>query len=103
MSRSESYIFPCAHLASDSATKSLLDIVEKNLKRAQRDNDLIYHQDVPPLSTLPPIAPTPMVRLVIPPTVQEPKSAVGNEPVLFADLLCWGARTAIGMALSSLE
>ncbi|KAI0313744.1 BRO1-domain-containing protein [Amylostereum chailletii] len=75
--------------------KSLLDIVEKNLKRAERDNDLIYHHDVPSTSTLPIIPPTSMVRQVVPPTLQDPKAAVGDQPVLFSELLSWGARTAI--------
>ena len=27
--------------------------MQKNISRAERDNDLIYHQDVPPASALP--------------------------------------------------
>ncbi|KAI0034549.1 BRO1-domain-containing protein [Vararia minispora EC-137] len=75
--------------------KSLLEIVEKNLKRAERDNDLIYHQDVPAPSSLPGIQPSSVVRLAIPAALEDPKIAVGNEPVIFAELLSWGARTAI--------
>ena len=76
--------------------KSLLDIVEKNLKRAERDNDLIYHEDVPPASALASIPPTSMVRLTVPTGLEDPKAALGKQRGLFSDLLSWGARVAIG-------
>ena len=76
--------------------KSLLDIVEKNVKRAERDNDLIYHEDVPPASALASIPPTSMVRLTIPTGLEDPKTALGKQPGLFSELLSWGARVAIG-------
>ncbi|KZV63101.1 BRO1-domain-containing protein [Peniophora sp. CONT] len=75
--------------------KSLLDIVEKNLKRAERDNDLIYHEDVPPASALASIPPTSMVRLTVPTGLEDPKTALGKQQGLFAELLSWGARVAI--------
>lgn len=76
--------------------KSLLDIVEKNLKRAERDNDLIYHQDVPPASALASIPPTSMVRLTVPTGLEDPKTTLGKQQGLFVELLSWGARVAIG-------
>ncbi|KAI0331883.1 BRO1-domain-containing protein [Cubamyces sp. BRFM 1775] len=75
--------------------KSLLDILQKNISRAERDNDLIYHQDVPPPSALPPIAEVTMAQPVIDPGLQDVKSTVGTDAVIFGELLGWGARLAI--------
>ncbi|EGN99169.1 hypothetical protein SERLA73DRAFT_90416 [Serpula lacrymans var. lacrymans S7.3] len=77
--------------------KSLLDAVQKNLTRAERDNDLIYHQDVPASSALPPIQEVSMVQSNTPPQLQDPKSAVGDEGILFGEMLGWGAREAINI------
>ena len=71
-------------------------MVEKNLKRAERDNDLIYHEDVPPASALAAIQLTSMVRLVVPAGLDDPKAILGRQAGLFAELLSWGARVAIG-------
>ncbi|KAH9849704.1 BRO1-domain-containing protein [Lenzites betulinus] len=75
--------------------KSLLDIVQKNVARAERDNDLIYHQDVPPASALPPIAEVSMAQPLIDTGLQDPKTMVGKDGVIFGELLGWGARVAI--------
>ncbi|KAI0707335.1 BRO1-domain-containing protein [Earliella scabrosa] len=75
--------------------KSLLDIVEKSMTRAERDNDLIYHQDVPPASTLPPIPAVVMAQSIVDPGLQDPKSVIGSDAVIFGELLGWGARLAI--------
>ncbi|KAI0787643.1 pH-response regulator [Fomes fomentarius] len=75
--------------------KSLLDIVEKNISRAERDNDLIYHHDVPPMSALPGLAEVAMAQPIVDPGLQNPKSVVGNDAVIFGELLGWGARLAI--------
>ncbi|KAL5504141.1 RIM20 [Sanghuangporus vaninii] len=75
--------------------KSLLDAIEKNIARAERDNDLIYHQDVPPISAIPPIQDVSMVQSAAPPSLQDPKSAVGEEDVIFGDLVSWGAKVAV--------
>ncbi|KAI0065090.1 BRO1-domain-containing protein [Artomyces pyxidatus] len=75
--------------------KSLLDIVETNFTRAQRDNDLIYHQDVPALSALPNIQPVLIAQSTIPSGLQDPKTVLGDEAVIFGELLSWGARMAI--------
>ena len=74
----------------------MLDIVQKNVSRAERDNDLIYHQDVPPSSALPAIQEVSMVQPLIDPGLQDPKSVVGTNGVIFGELLGWGARLAIG-------
>jgi programmed cell death 6-interacting protein len=76
--------------------QSLLEIVDSNLTRAQRDNDLIYHQDVPPTSSLPVIQPASMVASVVPPGLTEPKKILGNDNLIFGELTSWGAQTAIG-------
>ncbi|KAI0049741.1 pH-response regulator [Auriscalpium vulgare] len=75
--------------------KSLLEIVESNVTRAQRDNDLIYHQDVPALSALPVVSPFPVAKSTIPAGIQEPARALGNDAMIFGELLSWGARLAI--------
>ncbi|TDL25855.1 pH-response regulator [Rickenella mellea] len=75
--------------------KSLLDIVEKSVKRAECDNDLIYHEDVPPSSALNPIQEAGVAQSIVPPGLQDPKSAVGGDGVVFGDLVGWGARVAI--------
>ncbi|KAH9903052.1 BRO1-domain-containing protein [Cubamyces lactineus] len=75
--------------------KSLLDILQKNISRAERDNDLIYHQDVPPPSALPPIAEVTMAQPLTDLGLQDVKSAVGTDAVIFGELLGWGARVAI--------
>ncbi|KAI9461717.1 pH-response regulator [Lactarius psammicola] len=75
--------------------KSLLEIVDSNLSRAQRDNDLIYHQDVPPASSLPVIQPASMVESIVPPGLLEPKRILGSDNLIFGNLISWGAQTAI--------
>ncbi|TFY67754.1 hypothetical protein EVG20_g3830 [Dentipellis fragilis] len=75
--------------------KSLLGIVEKNLARAERDNDLIYHKDVPSASALPTIQPASMVQSITPPEILDPKKAIGDNQVIFHSLLSYGARLAI--------
>ncbi|KAF9820903.1 hypothetical protein IEO21_01130 [Rhodonia placenta] len=76
-------------------TKSLLDTVQKNFARAERDNDLIYHQDIPSASALPPIQEVSMAQSVIHPGLKDPKTAIGDDAVVFGELLAWGARVAI--------
>ncbi|OJT11438.1 pH-response regulator protein palA/RIM20 [Trametes pubescens] len=75
--------------------KSLLDNVQKNVSRAERDNDLIYHQDIPPASALPPITEVVMAQPLVDTGLQDPKSVVGKDGVIFGELLGWGARLAI--------
>ncbi|KAH9942761.1 pH-response regulator [Amylocystis lapponica] len=75
--------------------KSLLDNVQKSFARAERDNDLIYHQEVPPIPALPPIQEVSMVQSVVSPGLSDPKGMIGNDAVIFGELLGWGARVAI--------
>lgn len=75
--------------------KSLLDTLENNISRAERDNDLIYHHDVPPPSALPAIQDISMVQSIIPSSLQDPKTAVGSDGVIFGSLIGWGAKVAI--------
>lgn len=70
--------------------------MQKSIARAERDNDLIYHQDVPPASALPPIQEVPMAQSIVPPGLVDPKAAVGDDGVIFGELLGWGASVAIG-------
>ncbi|KAG2147589.1 BRO1-like domain-containing protein [Suillus clintonianus] len=77
--------------------KSLLDVVQKNLTRAERDNDLIYHQNVPAPSSIPVIQEVSMVQSIIPPGLRDPKTAIGNDNIIFGEMLGWGAREAINI------
>jgi programmed cell death 6-interacting protein len=72
--------------------------VQKNHDRAERDNDLIYHEEVPPPSTLAPIQETSVVRCIIPLGLENPKSVIGEDNHIFGDMLGWGAREAISMS-----
>lgn len=75
--------------------KSLAEILQTNLTRAERDNDLIYHQDVPPFSSLPAITSTSLGDVVIPEGLLDPRKVVSDSEVLFGELVAWGAQTAI--------
>jgi len=77
--------------------QSLLGAVESDIKRAERDNDLIYHQIPPSLTSLQPIPPATMVKSEAPSTLTDPQSVVQGEAVIFGELLAWGARKAIGL------
>jgi len=77
--------------------KNLLETVQKNFTRAERDNDLIYHQDVPAASALPPIQEQVMANIIVHPGLMGPTSVLGDEPMLFAELLGWGTREAINI------
>ena len=51
--------------------------MQKDLTRAGRDNDLIYHQDVPAPSSIPVIQEVFMVQNIIePPGLQDPRSNI---------------------------
>ncbi|THH30031.1 hypothetical protein EUX98_g4157 [Antrodiella citrinella] len=75
--------------------KSLLDNVTKNLNRAERDNDLIYHQDVPAASSLPVLQEATMVQSLVAKALVDPKTIVQSDAVIFGELLGWGASRAI--------
>lgn len=75
--------------------QSLLSTIETNLTRAQRDNDLIYHKDIPPLSTLPIIQGVTLCPLKIPAELQRPDTVIASDGYLFRSMLGWGATEAI--------
>ena len=75
--------------------QSLLNTLQKNYTRAERDNNLIYHHEMPAASTLAPIQETSMVRSVVPAGLENPRIAIGDETLMFDELLGWGAREAI--------
>jgi len=76
---------------------SLLEVVEKNLNRAQRDNDLIYHQDVPASTALAPIQSTNVVALKTPPGLLTPETVMKSTRPLFDSLTSWGTQEAINI------
>ncbi|KAF9223431.1 BRO1-domain-containing protein [Gyrodon lividus] len=77
--------------------KYLLDVLQKNLARAERDNDFIYHKNVPPSSAITPIQEVIMVQSNAPPGLSDLKSVIGNNRVLFGEMLGWGAREAVNI------
>ncbi|EKM78721.1 hypothetical protein AGABI1DRAFT_59755 [Agaricus bisporus var. burnettii JB137-S8] len=77
--------------------KSLLDTVQKDLARAQRDNDLIYHHDVPAAAALPIIQETNLTDSTIPPALRDPNTALKQMQPLFDGLVGWGAREAMNI------
>ncbi|KAF8753374.1 BRO1 protein [Rhizoctonia solani] len=76
--------------------KSLAKALEANFSRAQKDNDLIYHQNVPPESTIEPITGVNMVNSVIDNKLKDPSLVIGNtDNALFTGLVSHGVRMAI--------
>lgn len=69
--------------------------MQKNIARAERDNDLIYHQDVPAASALAAIPEAAVAQIVVPPALKNPQSAIGSDSVIFSELPSWGAGEAI--------
>lgn len=81
--------------------QSLSTVVEASLKRAERDNDLIYHQDVPSTASLLPIQDMKDVIFAsIPAGLSDPKLVVGEGNVILGELSGWGVLKAIGMNLA---
>lgn len=62
---------------------------------AQRDNDLIYHEEVPSVSNLEIIEPANLVNSAILGGLRDPQTSLSGEEALFGKLISWGARTAI--------
>lgn len=81
--------------------KSLRENVEKNIIRAERDNDLIYHQDVPTPSALPPVQETNLANPTVPGGLANPVSVIGARLSLFEGLIGWGAREAISKSFNN--
>ncbi|KAJ7739760.1 BRO1-like domain-containing protein [Mycena maculata] len=77
--------------------QSLLDTVHKDYARAERDNDLIYHDDIPAASALPPIPHSVIAKPTVVPGLLNPESVVGPEGPLFAEMIGWGAQEAINI------
>ncbi|KAG6900688.1 hypothetical protein C0993_004999 [Termitomyces sp. T159_Od127] len=77
--------------------QSLLEIVQKNLSRAERDNDLIYHHDVPAVSSLISITQTNLVSSTVPPALHDPSSLIGSGRLIFGELVGWGTKEAINI------
>lgn len=83
--------------AKDEVTKLRNDIT-KDLATASKDNDLIYHKDVPAPEALPKIAGIDLVKAAPIPELTQPSFLVGpsRESPIFGDLLAHGARAAVG-------
>ncbi|KAG5728797.1 hypothetical protein E4T56_gene6254 [Termitomyces sp. T112] len=77
--------------------QSLLEIIQKNLSRAERDNDLIYHHDVPASPALIAIAQTNLVSSMVPSTLSDLTTLIGSGRLIFGELVGWGAKEAINI------
>ncbi|CAA7266857.1 unnamed protein product [Cyclocybe aegerita] len=79
--------------------QSLLETVKTSEVRAQRDNDLIYHQDVPSSSALSAIEETKIVSPTVPLELLSPTKVLEElgRNALFSGLVVWGAREAINI------
>ncbi|PPR00900.1 hypothetical protein CVT24_000385 [Panaeolus cyanescens] len=77
--------------------QSLLETLKNSDIRAQRDNDLIYHQNVPAYAALSRIEDKKLVASKIPSGLLNPTSILGNSRPLFNELVGWGAREAISI------
>ncbi|KAG9001425.1 pH-response regulator protein palA/rim20 [Tulasnella sp. JGI-2019a] len=80
-----------------SNASDLLKSVEGNWTTANKDNDLIYHQDVPSESHVPVIKEADIVKAAIAPELVHPDSLVrsDSEPPIFGDLVAHGVRMAV--------
>ncbi|KAK0483604.1 BRO1-like domain-containing protein [Armillaria novae-zelandiae] len=73
---------------------SLVNAVKTALARAERDNDLIYHQDIPAVSALSPIPHAAIAQVTIPAGLSSPPKGTH---MIFGELLGWGAQEAINI------
>lgn len=76
-------------------------VVKDSYTRSERDNDLIYHKEVPSLAALPAISPAQMVKVDVPNGLNDPQTVLHGDGVIFGELLAWGAKAAISMYLFS--
>ncbi|GAA5912612.1 uncharacterized protein JCM6883_005327 [Sporobolomyces salmoneus] len=67
-------------------SKGFLKVLEDNLKRANKDNDLIYLSHPTPYCSLPPITPFPLSRSTPPGLVTSPYEALDRRDRVFAEL-----------------
>ncbi|GAA5980914.1 hypothetical protein JCM5350_004764 [Sporobolomyces pararoseus] len=64
-------------------SKAFLKVLEDNLKRANKDNDLIYLSSPTPYSSLPPTTPFSLTRSTPPPLVTNPRTHLRDEAKVF--------------------
>ncbi|KAJ9095781.1 hypothetical protein QFC20_006576 [Naganishia adeliensis] len=85
--------------AVTSDLKSLQGILASSLKRAVRDNDLVYVQPIPPATQLPRISPVAMVKPVVPPPVENSLNWLMSEGggALFSGLVPYGVHLALSI------
>lgn len=89
--------------AITSDLKSLHAILQSNIARATRDNDLIYLEAVTPATQLAPIQPAAMVKPVCPPEVVQPIAHLRDAPPpafgrpLFGELVPYAVHLAISI------
>ena len=87
-----------------SPIQSLIETITRDIARAERDNDLIYHQDVPNAAEAIPEAS--VAQFTVVPGLKNPQSVLENENVIFGEMPSWGAVEAIsksGVLLINME
>ncbi|SOV02700.1 related to RIM20 - protein involved in proteolytic activation of Rim101p [Ustilago sp. UG-2017a] len=89
--------------AITSDLKSLQGILQSNIARATRDNNLIYLEAVTPATQLSPIQPAAMVKPLVPVEIARPIAHLRDAPQpafgrpLFAELVPYGVHLAISI------
>lgn len=78
-----------------TSRQSLLETITTSEARAQRDNDLVYHQDIPPASSILAIQAVKLVSPIVPKGLVNPASVLQNRRPLFNNLISWQALEAI--------
>ncbi|KAE9407729.1 BRO1-domain-containing protein [Gymnopus androsaceus JB14] len=77
--------------------QSFQDTIQKELSHAERDNDLIYHHDIPNGSSLPANQQAVVAQATTPKELTNPNLLVPSQEMLFAGLMGWGTREAINI------
>lgn len=79
--------------------KGLQDALASNLKRAIRDNDIIYVSPIPPPGQLAAIVPAGMVKSIVPPAIEDSIGWLNKqkEGLLFAGLVPYGVHLALSI------
>lgn len=78
-------------------SQGLQDALASNLKRAIRDNDIIYVSPIPPPVQLAAIVPAGMVKSIVPPAIEDSIGWLNKqkEGPLFAGLVPYGVHLAL--------
>lgn len=82
-------------------TQAFAEMLQKEITKSERDNDLIYHHEVPSLSGLQAILPADLANPEVPPGLLNPDAYL--EKPLFGQLVSWATREAISALFSATQ